>query len=121
MSIICRGTSEIKGHGSWQIPYGLFFVIPSILAVAVWWVPEVGISSQLLKAFANILQSPRWLLTRDRQEEALKSLRLLRQGAYTDEEIEHELQEMQKSINKTVKKGSFMDMWRGSKSPQLRD
>ncbi|KAM0556772.1 hypothetical protein ACHAPJ_005832 [Fusarium lateritium] len=98
MSIICRGTSEIKGHGSWQIPYGLFFVIPSILAVAVWWVPE----------------SPRWLLTRDRQEEALKSLRLLRQGAYTDEEIEHELQEMQKSINKTVKKGSFMDMWRGT-------
>lgn len=42
MAIICRGTSEIKGHGSWRIPYGLFFVIPSILAVAVWWIPEVS-------------------------------------------------------------------------------
>lgn len=41
MSIICRGTSDIKGHASWRIPYGLFFVIPSILAVAVWWIPEV--------------------------------------------------------------------------------
>ncbi|KAF4967299.1 hypothetical protein FSARC_5129 [Fusarium sarcochroum] len=98
MSIICRGTSEIKGHASWQIPYGLFFVIPSILAVSVWWIPE----------------SPRWLLTRDRQEDALKSLRLLRQGAYTDQEIERELQEMQNSINKTIKKGSFLDMWRGT-------
>ncbi|KAF4443542.1 hypothetical protein F53441_11397 [Fusarium austroafricanum] len=98
MSIICRGTSDIKGHASWQIPYGLFFVIPSILAVAVWWIPE----------------SPRWLLTRDRQEDALKSLRLLRQGAYTDEEIEREFQQMQDSLSKTIKKGNFMDMWRGT-------
>ncbi|KAL2691363.1 hypothetical protein Neosp_001747 [[Neocosmospora] mangrovei] len=98
MAIICRGTSEIKGHGSWQIPYGLFFVIPSILAVAVWWIPE----------------SPRWLLTRDRQEEALKSLKLLRQGAYTDEEINSEFEDMQRAINTTIKKGSFMDLFRGT-------
>ncbi|CCT62829.1 related to RGT2-Sensor of high external glucose concentrations [Fusarium fujikuroi] len=98
MSIICRGTSDIKGHASWRIPYGLFFVIPSILAVAVWWIPE----------------SPRWLLTRDRQEDALNSLRLLRQGAYTEDEIEHEFREMQNALNNTVKKGSFMGMWRGT-------
>ncbi|KAJ3542365.1 hypothetical protein NM208_g3256 [Fusarium decemcellulare] len=98
MAIICRGTSEIKGHGSWQIPYGLFFVVPSILAVAVWWIPE----------------SPRWLLTRDRQEEALRSLRLLRQGAYTDEEIETEFNDIQKAINTTIKKGSFKDLFRGT-------
>ncbi|KAM5368937.1 hypothetical protein ACJZ2D_009246 [Fusarium nematophilum] len=98
MSIICRGTSEIKGHGSWKIPYGLFFVIPSILAVAVWWIPE----------------SPRWLLTRDRPDDAIKSLRLLRRGAYTDDEIESEFQNMQKAINTTVKKGTFMDMFRGT-------
>lgn len=41
MAIICRGTSEIIGHASWKIPYGLFFVIPSFLAVGVWWIPEV--------------------------------------------------------------------------------
>ncbi|KAL9574580.1 hypothetical protein ACKAV7_001445 [Fusarium commune] len=80
-------------------PLWPFFVIPSILAVAVWWIPE----------------SPRWLLTRDRQEDALKSLRLLRQGAYTDDEIEHEFREMQNALNNTFKKGSFMDMWRGRK------
>lgn len=54
-------------------------------------------------------------MTRDRQEDALKSLRLLRQGAYTEDEIEHEFREMQNALNNTVKKGSFMDMWRGSK------
>ncbi|KAF4951908.1 hypothetical protein FGADI_7130 [Fusarium gaditjirri] len=85
MSIICRGTSDIKGHASWRIPHGLFFVIPSILAVAVWWIPE----------------SPRWLLTRDRQEDALKSLRLLRQGAYTEDEIEHDFQKMQNALDNT--------------------
>ncbi|KAF4339615.1 RGT2-Sensor of high external glucose concentration [Fusarium beomiforme] len=91
------GSSEIKGHASWKIPYGLFFVIPFILAVAVWWIPE----------------PPRWPLTRDRQEDALSSLRL-RQQAYTEEEIQHKFQEMQNALNKTVKKGTFMDMWRGT-------
>jgi hypothetical protein len=60
------------------------------------------------------MQSPRWLLTRDRQEEALKSLKLLRQGAYTDEEINSEFEDMQRAINTTIKKGSFMDLFRGS-------
>ncbi|KAL6353639.1 hypothetical protein LRP88_14137 [Fusarium phalaenopsidis] len=60
------------------------------------------------------LYSPRWLLTRDRQEEALKSLKLLRQGAYTDEEINSEFEDMQKAINTTIKKGSFMDLFRGT-------
>ena len=35
--------------------------------------------------------------------------------AYTDDEIEHEFREMQNALNNTVKKGSFIDMWRGSK------
>jgi MFS transporter, SP family, sugar:H+ symporter len=41
MSIICRATSEIPGNASWRIPYGLFFIIPTLLAVGVWWIPEV--------------------------------------------------------------------------------
>ncbi|KAM5347734.1 hypothetical protein ACJ41O_007558 [Fusarium nematophilum] len=60
------------------------------------------------------LLSPRWLLTRDRPDDAIKSLRLLRRGAYTDDEIESEFQNMQKAINTTVKKGTFMDMFRGT-------
>ncbi|OLN95876.1 Hexose transporter HXT15 [Colletotrichum chlorophyti] len=98
MSIICRGTSEIEGHASWRIPYGLFLVVPSLLAVGIWWVPE----------------SPRWLLTRDRHEDALTSLRLLRQGAYTEEEILTEFDKIQKAINNTTKKGNFMDMFRAT-------
>ncbi|KAK7417604.1 hypothetical protein QQX98_004425 [Neonectria punicea] len=98
MAVICRGTSEIQGHASWRIPLGLFFVIPSILAVGIWWIPE----------------SPRWLLTRGRSEEARRSLKLLRQYSYTEEEIESEFQDIQTSINRVTEKGDFKEMFQGT-------
>ncbi|KAF7552933.1 hypothetical protein G7Z17_g3987 [Cylindrodendrum hubeiense] len=98
MAIICRGTSELEGHSSWRIPLGLFFVIPSILAVGIWWIPE----------------SPRWLLTRDRSEEARESLKLLRQGAYTEEEIQAEFNEIQISLERVTESGSFKELFQGS-------
>jgi hypothetical protein len=70
--------------------------------------------SWLMSLADEIEQSPRWLLTLDRQEDALKSLRLLRQGAYTEEEIQQEHSAIQAALNNTVKKGSFFDMFRGS-------
>ncbi|CAI6093680.1 unnamed protein product [Clonostachys chloroleuca] len=98
MAIICRGTSEIIGHASWKIPYGLFFVIPSFLAVGVWWIPE----------------SPRWLLTRDRSEEALRSLTLLREGRYSSEEIKVEFNDMRTALSQNIKKGSPKDLFQGT-------
>lgn len=42
MSLICRATSELEGNKQWQIPFGLFFVIPTIVAAGIWFIPEVS-------------------------------------------------------------------------------
>ncbi|KAI9148952.1 Major facilitator-type transporter ecdD [Paramyrothecium foliicola] len=98
MSGICRGTSDIPSHASWRIPLGLFFIIPSILLIGVWWLPE----------------SPRWLLTQNRADEALASLRLLRQGAYSEEQITEEFRHIERNINVVVEKGSFKELFQGT-------
>jgi hypothetical protein len=43
----------------------------------------------------------------------MKSLRLLRQGAFTDEEIEAEFKEIQSTINITVRRGRFKEQFQG--------
>lgn len=59
-------------------------------------------------------KSPRWLLVQNRSEEALHSLKLLRQGRYTDEEIDEEFSEIQHSLSVTVEKGSAKELFVGS-------
>ena len=41
MSLICYGTSTLDGNKQWQIPFALFFVIPTLVAAAIWFIPEV--------------------------------------------------------------------------------
>lgn len=97
MSLICQGTSTIEGDASWRIPLGLFFIIPTCLAIGVYFLPE----------------SPRWLLMKNRPEEALASLRLLRQGKFTEAEIEAEFTEYKNTINLAVEKGRFKEQFQG--------
>ncbi|KAH8807734.1 general substrate transporter [Xylogone sp. PMI_703] len=44
MSIICQATSSLEGDKQWRIPFGLFLVIPSFVASAIWFIP--GIQSE---------------------------------------------------------------------------
>lgn len=98
-ALICRGTAELAGDKSWHIPFGLLFVIPVIMLCSVWYIPE----------------SPRWLLQKGRHEEALHNLRLLRQGKFTEEEIMQEYTECMSTLNLTVEKGRFVELFQGSK------
>lgn len=41
MGIICFGTQKFDDNRQWQIPFGLFFIIPTIVACCIWFVPEV--------------------------------------------------------------------------------
>ena len=42
VSCVARGTSTLKSNASWQIPIGLFYVTPTIVASLIWFVPEVS-------------------------------------------------------------------------------
>jgi hypothetical protein len=60
-------------------------------------------------------QSPRWLLLREREEEALESLRLYRKGKFTEDQIMEEYQEQMAMIRiVTHDKGTFKEMWQGT-------
>ncbi|KAM0295982.1 hypothetical protein ACHAPM_010699 [Fusarium culmorum] len=74
MNCIARGTSTLSGRQAYMIPYGLFYVVPTFIIATIWFIPE----------------SPRWLVLKDRKEDALASLQQLQAGKYTEEQIEQE-------------------------------
>lgn len=48
MNLIARGTMSLPGNQSWQIPLGLFYVVPTVVTVLIWFIPEVCIASLLI-------------------------------------------------------------------------
>ncbi|RGP60773.1 hypothetical protein FSPOR_10454 [Fusarium sporotrichioides] len=94
---ICFGTSSIPDNRAWRIPLGMFYIVPSIVIAFIWFVPE----------------SPRWLLRQNKVEDARRSLREIRHGAFTDDEIEDEFQELQVSLENDVEQGRFIEVFRG--------
>ncbi|OKL63983.1 hypothetical protein UA08_00455 [Talaromyces atroroseus] len=99
---ICRGTSDLPNNDAWRIPQILFYVVPAIVAVCVWFIPE----------------SPRWLLLQGREQDALESLRLLRGtgvGWESDSDITREdLFLLKKSLLEEQNQGTYRDLFRGS-------
>ena len=63
---------------AYQIPLYVCFPIPAFLVLTLPFLPE----------------SPRWLLHHNRPEEALKSLRFFRKGAYDEVAVQQEFEEM---------------------------
>lgn len=94
---ICRGTSKIQDDRAWRIPLGLFYIVPAIVLSLIWFVPE----------------SPRWLLQKGRVEESQASLRQLRQGCFTPEQIHNEFHELQTVLEQEVENGHWVDLVKG--------
>ncbi|KAL4945413.1 hypothetical protein BDV06DRAFT_209519 [Aspergillus oleicola] len=94
----CYGTSHISDNRSWRIPLGLFYIVPSIIAVSIFFLPE----------------SPRWLLQRNKVEEAKQSLRKFREGAFTEEQIDDEFKELEFALENEVEQGRFIELFRGT-------
>ncbi|PYH30452.1 sugar transport protein [Aspergillus neoniger CBS 115656] len=92
---IARGTSGISTNAAWQIPFGLILVIPFICIWLVWIIPE----------------SPRWLLLRDRQEEALQALKRYRSKNTPEHEIQKDFDEMAQKVTAQLQKKSFKDLF----------
>ncbi|RSL73661.1 hypothetical protein CEP54_000031 [Fusarium duplospermum] len=95
---VCFGTSSLPDNRAWRIPLGLFYIVPTIVVAGIWFIPE----------------SPRWLLRKDRVEEAWQNLRKLREGAFTDEQIEAEFKELRTSLEQEVEQGRFIELLQGN-------
>jgi SP family sugar:H+ symporter-like MFS transporter len=67
-----------------------------------------------IRVLTGLVKSPRWLLARGRKEDAIKSLHLLRQGAFTEAEIEAEMQGIYATIDLTVEDGRFKELFQGT-------
>ncbi|OZJ01990.1 hypothetical protein BZG36_04686 [Bifiguratus adelaidae] len=98
ISSITRTTSKIPSNLSWQIPFSLFFIIPTIVLSLIWFIPE----------------SPRWLLFKSRREKALASLHRLRRGRSTEEEIIAEINQLEQLITEQPRNNRLRDIFMGS-------
>ncbi|KAI1342880.1 general substrate transporter [Xylariaceae sp. FL0016] len=74
-TLITYGTKDFQSSAGWRIPVGLQLVMPTIIFLLLPFVPE----------------SPRWLLSRDRREDAVVNLKRLRRAS-SDEEIQLEIE-----------------------------
>jgi len=76
--VVNNFTEHMHSRMAYQIPLYVCFPIPALLVLTMPFLPE----------------SPRWLLHRNRPEEALKSLRFFRKGAYDEVAVLQEFEEM---------------------------
>ncbi|KAL8365695.1 hypothetical protein RB595_004479 [Gaeumannomyces hyphopodioides] len=97
VNLVCRGTSSLPGNEAWQIPFGLFFVIPVIVIGMIFFIPE----------------SPRWLLTKDRPEEARASLAKLRGGVLSEDEIDEQFEVLRMALDNEPEQGKFKELFQG--------
>jgi len=98
INCVCRGTSGLPDDRAWRIPIGLFYIIPTIIASLIWFVPE----------------SPRWLLTKGRVDEAKVNLHALRQGTFTDHEIDEQFLQLQIALDAEQEVGKFKEIFQGT-------
>lgn len=75
---INQGTHAMTNRWAYRIPLLTQLIFPVIICVFVWFVPE----------------SPRWLMTQDNSEKAVKSVRRLRGRQYGDANIADEIQDI---------------------------
>lgn len=80
-AVVDYGTAKIPGKHCYQIPLAVMFLVPLILFIGLWFIPE----------------SPRWLIGVGRPEEAKRALTHLRGTASDEIHIIKELGEMQKA------------------------
>ncbi|KAI9050374.1 hypothetical protein LZ554_005539 [Drepanopeziza brunnea f. sp. 'monogermtubi'] len=97
INCVCRGTSTMEGNKSWRIPIGLFYIVPTTVLSLIWFIPE----------------SPRWLLTKDRVEEAQAAFYKFRKGCVSDEEIAIEFEALQLALRLEPEQGKYVELFQG--------
>jgi SP family sugar:H+ symporter-like MFS transporter len=94
---VVRGTSVFNDRRAYLIPYCLFYVVPVIVASLIWTIPE----------------SPRWLMTKNRMDEARVNHKLYREGTMSDEAIEKEFQQLHEALLNEPEQGRTSELFKG--------
>ncbi|KAI0010456.1 general substrate transporter [Xylariaceae sp. FL0662B] len=95
-TIVDWATASRLDRSAYLIPLGVIYIIPFILSISMFFIPE----------------SPRWLILQDRIDEGVKSLRFLRP---TGADVDTEATEIQVAIEKERELGSsvgILDMFK---------
>ncbi|TVY82966.1 putative glucose transporter rco-3, partial [Lachnellula suecica] len=99
-AVVDNYTRTRTDKASYQIPIGCLYIVPTILGISLFFVPE----------------SPRWLLHKGKDQQARASLEKLRGNSVERQYLELEWAEMvrgveeEKSLAKSI---GFLDMFRG--------
>lgn len=100
-AVVTNATQSRLDKASYQIPVGILFVVPVVLAAGLFFVPE----------------SPRYLVNRGKMDKARRALESLRGGSLRPEELELEWVEMVRGIEEEKKLASTigpLDQYRGT-------
>ncbi|OAA61970.1 Sugar/inositol transporter [Niveomyces insectorum RCEF 264] len=93
-----KAMSTSTGPSGWRTVTGVQFIFPALIALFTIFIPD----------------SPRWLLSKDREDDAVASLRRLRPKADIDAgACEEEVQAIKEALKEQVHKAPWMDLVRG--------
>ncbi|RFU29316.1 hypothetical protein B7463_g7021, partial [Scytalidium lignicola] len=100
-AVVDNYTQTRLDKGSYRIPLGCLYIVPAILAVVLFFVPE----------------SPRWLLHKGRDEQARAAFEKIRGDSTEPQYLELEWAEMLRGVEEEKKLANgigFMDMFKGA-------